>query len=304
MVRQSPLRLISNFFFHSIAVYGNWQTWRELWCQSRRQPWLTLAATVALLWILSFLGLAFLVLHISDRGSLPLPAGIFSLAVDIQASLAITSGASSPGVLAWPWLVGLAWGAGLSWLRGTQKLSTTVAAIYQGNYRQRRGWRARLLMLTLALALLAMVVTVSSLLKHGLFSYPSSRLWQPLARIAGWLVSALLISLTLALLHRLSPKGWLPGCPLWPGVGLTTLGGLSIWGAVQWGLAWLDRQNLANELLLMVNLQVFRLLLLLWLIPVGAQFNLSLLRFGGQKPRPRPKTTPIPPSFDSFKINR
>jgi hypothetical protein len=298
------LQIISNLFFHGIAVYGTWSAWRELWHQSRRKSWLTPTATVTLLWTLSLLGIAFIVLQISDRGSPPLPPGVFSLAKDIQRSLAIAPPSPSHGSLAWPWLLLLSWVTGLCWLRGTEKLIATVAAIYQGTYRQRRSWRAKLLIVTIALVLLGMVVVVSGLLSHGLFGYPAPALWQPLARTGGWLISAVLVGLTLAFLHRLSPRGWQPGCPLWPGVGLTTLVGLGVWGAGQWGIHWLDRQNLANELLLMANLQLFRLLLLIWLVPAGAYFNLSLPRDIRKKPGARSKTTPMPPSFDSFKIRR
>ncbi len=304
MVRQHALRAISNFFFHGIAVYGNWQAWRELGRQSRRKPWLTLTATVTLLWILSFLGLAFVVLQISDRDSLPLSTGVLSLAEDIQRSLAISPPPPPHRPLAWPWLVVLIWGAGLSWLTGAKKLIATVATIYQGTYRHRRGWRARLLMLAIATGLLAMVLIVSGLLRNGLFGHTAPGIWQHLAYLGGWLTSAVVIGLTLAMLHRLSPKGWLPGCPLWPGVGLTALLGLGLWGLGQWGIHWLDSQNLAYELLLMVNFQVLRLLLLIWLIPAGAQFNLSLVSCGVRRPIARPPNTPVPPSFDSFKINR
>ncbi|HSM83740.1 MAG TPA: hypothetical protein VLS96_18775 [Nodosilinea sp.] len=283
----------------ALALYRNGRLWREVWHQGVRSRWAEVAAAVAFLWLLGLLGSSFVLL--SQPAALPLPAASLGLARWVQAGLAVPNaqpGSAAPG----RWLLGLVGvGSGLCLVAGTQKLMQLVAALYEpGPPRLRRGrallpWGFTLLGLGLA-GLVASLLAPQS---------PNLGQWAGLLRLGRWGLALGSVALGLGLVYRLVPPRWVPGLALGPGVRLGLGLGLGLLGLRQWGLGWLASQGWPYGLLLAAGLNLAVLYLLIVLVPVGAQFNLSAQRHRRAPTAPWgiPRTV-APPSFDSFKIRR
>lgn len=289
-----------------LALYGNLQLWRQVWRQSRRQGGGMVAAAIALLWLVSFLIISFLVLQLPSSNSTRVPVAILNLARHLATSLGVFQPSSLVmTVIPWPWLVLLIGVTGLCSVAGTTQLTQTLAGIYQGRSQARQTWLTQLW----PWAVTALLLLEAPLLASWLRAPESSQLslWAQAMGLLRWLAATGLITLTLALLNRFSTKPWVRGCPLWPGVGLTLGLGLGVWNLGDWLLALIRGHGLAYGLLLVFGLGMIRLVLLLWLVLWGAQFNVGLLMYGSKVRNKtglyNPRQTP-PPSFDSFKINR
>ncbi|HIK46771.1 MAG TPA: hypothetical protein IGR64_18135 [Leptolyngbyaceae cyanobacterium M65_K2018_010] len=292
--------------------YGNLVIWRFIWQQSQRQQWRSLTAEVTFLWLVGLFGLSFALLQCQHQQFGSVPRGALQLARGLQQMLAIPTPPPSSSGVGLPMVLAVVIGAGLCMVGGTAKLTHSLATLYQGAPSRRRDWGGKLWPLGATLLILLTLLVASGLAPLagpyqvseaqsplGWFSWSS--LSQGLRRLA----SLGILGLGLGLVHRLSPRQWLPGCPLWPGVGLTLVLGLAIWGLGRWSMGWIQAQNIAYGLFLSLSLRLISLFGCLWLIPAGAQFNLLV---AGNPRSPRRglwerKKLP-PPSFDSFKIKR
>ncbi|HZG40371.1 MAG TPA: YhjD/YihY/BrkB family envelope integrity protein [Nodosilinea sp.] len=288
----------------TLAIYGNGRLWREVWLQAARSRWAEVTAAIAFFWLLGLLGLSFVLLHLEPSQAVPLPAGAWHLAHGLSNHLAIAAADPSARFMG-------RWGLGLIGLMawfclviGTRKLVQLVT-LAQGSGPARSDWRTRLLPWGLTLLGLGLAALVFSLV-GGAAPPPPLSLMQWFWRLGRWLVALVGVALGLGVLYRLAPRRWVPGLPLWSGVRLAIALGLVGLGLRQWGLAWLARQDLAYGVLLALALNLGALYVLILLVPVGAQINLSTQRHQGPTSRPwgAPPTTTTPPSFDSFKINR
>jgi uncharacterized BrkB/YihY/UPF0761 family membrane protein len=128
-------------------------------------------------------------------------------------------------------------------------------------------------------------------------------LWQ----LIRWPVAVGMAGLGLGIFYRLSPQRWQRGTPLWPGIGLSLLLGCLGLSAGAWLLTYLNHQNLAYGVLLQLALILVGLLGIFLLIPLGAQFNVSLVnqqQISMPYSPDSPRFAAPPPSFDSFKIHR
>ncbi len=286
---------------NALAVYGNSRLWQEVGYQARRSRWAEVAAAVAFLWLLGLLGSSFVVLNLGQHQALWLPPGLLGLARSLQTGLGIPD----PPINAMPlnrWglgLVGL--GAWFFLVVGTQKLLRLVGSSAAPSASAR--WRTRLLPWAATLLGLGLAGVVFSLITDGgSLAQPGLARWGE--QLARWVVALGSIALSLALLYRLSRP--LPGLPLWPGVRLSVVLGLIILGLRQWGLSWWANQALAYRPLLVLGANLAALYLLLLLIPLGAEVNLSTLRHRGEVRGPWGMRVPgpPPPSFESFKIKR
>ncbi|NJL49836.1 MAG: YihY/virulence factor BrkB family protein, partial [Leptolyngbyaceae cyanobacterium SM2_5_2] len=184
--------------------------------------------------------------------------------------------------------------------------------IYQGAPSRRPGWVGKLWPWLLTGIVLLTIGLVGSLIGQAVPSTPGSSgavgwlRWPGLVGLLRFLVSVGLTGLGVALVHRLSPRQWPSGCPLWPGVGLTVSLGLGVLALCRWGIGWVQSQTLAYGLFLTLGLTLMGLFAWLWLILAGAQFNIGAMSYRGGPGQPvwGTRTTPPPPSFESFKINR
>ncbi|MBD2234343.1 hypothetical protein [Phormidium tenue] len=286
----------------TLAVYGSGRLWREVGQQAARSRWAEVTAAIAFLWLLGLLGLSFVLLHGGQNALLP--PGALALARGLQTMLGManTPPTAAPG----RWglgLVGL--GAWLCLVVGTQKLVELVAGVTGSRPTSLGRWRDRLLPWGITLLGLAVAGLVFSLVGGAPEAGAIASRWSFLIRLGRWVLAIGIGAVGLALVYRITPQRWLPGLGLWPGVRVVLVLGLGILALRHWGLSWLTRQAIAYDLLLALGLNLVTLYGLILLVPVGAQINLSLLRYRGSGHRSwvRPTPTP-PPSFDSFKIKR
>ncbi|MBW4485245.1 MAG: YihY/virulence factor BrkB family protein [Tildeniella torsiva UHER 1998/13D] len=288
----------------TLSVYGSGRLWREVGQQAARSRWAEVTAAIAFLWLLGLLGLSFVLLHLGQRGMLPL--GALGVARGLQTILGIATAAAptaSPG----RWglsLVGL--GAWFCLVAGTDKLVRLVAAVFDPRPTLLASWRSRLLPWGITLLGLGVAGLTVSLTGNGLDAAAIAGRWGVFIRLGRWALAIGIGAAGLGLTYRLAPQRWLPGSALWPGVKVALALGLGILGLRHWGLGWLVRQGIAYDRLLILGLNLAALYGLILLVPVGAQINLTILRHRGAIHRPwgRPIPTPPPPSFDSFKIKR
>ncbi|MBD1917673.1 MULTISPECIES: hypothetical protein [Cyanophyceae] len=286
----------------TLSVYGSGKLWREVRQQAARSRWAEVTAAIAFLWLLGLLGLSFVLLH-GERNAL-LPPGALALARGLQTMLrmAATPSTAAPG----RWglgLVGL--GAWFCLVAGTRKLVQLITGVAGSNPTSLAIWRDRLLPWGITLLGLGVIGLVFSLVGSAPDAGAIASRWGVFIRLGRWVLAIGIGAAGLALVYRLTPQRWLPGLGLWPGVRVVLVLGLGILGLRHWGLSWLTRQAIAYDLLLALCLNLMTLYGLVLLVPVGAQINLSLLRYRGSVHRSwgRPIPTP-PPSFDSFKIKR
>jgi hypothetical protein len=309
MVKGRRLNNLAGIALRRFSNYWNPAIWRAIWQQSQRQRWRSLVAEVSFLWLLGLLGGSFALLHISQQSAVPMPGGILQMAHGLRQMLNIPAPAAASQSLGLPLVLAVSIGAGLCWVTGTEKLTYLLATVYQGAPARRPGWAGKLWPWLMTAALLLMVGVVSSLIApmaNPAAPVVSPSPWGGIARLLRSLASLGILILGIGLVHRLSPRQWLPQCPLWPGVGLTVGLGLGVWSVGQGGMRWVQSHNVAYGLFLVFSLSLLVGFLLLWLLPAGAQFNVSSMQHGGG-PGPRlwnPRTSPPPPSFESFKINR
>jgi uncharacterized BrkB/YihY/UPF0761 family membrane protein len=289
---------------NGLAVYGQGRLWQEVWHQAQRSRWAEAAAAVAFFWLLGWLGGGFVALHLGQGAGRWLPPGLLGLARSLQMGLAIADADPKAQILG-RWAVGLiGLGAWLCLVTGTQRLVQVVALIY-GSPARPPDWRTRLLPWGLTLLGLGVAALVFSLVgQNGAWVAPSPARW--LERLGRWVVALGCVGLGLALGYRLVPRRWVPGLPLGPGVRLVLALGLTMMALRHWGVQWLARQGLAYDLLLALGLSLVTTYGLILLVPLGAQVNLSALRYQrtGDRPWTMASPPPPPPSFDSFKIKR
>ena len=286
----------------SLTVYGSGRLWQEVGHQAGRSRWAEVGAAIAFLWLLGLLGLSFVLLQLNQTYALPLV--VVGPARELQRMLALAdaaAGNSSPSL----WGLGaVGLGAWLCLVSGTKKLVQLVAAVY-GSPSLPAGWRSRLLpwgLTGLGLGITGLVFAVVA---------PEARVAQPglaqgMALLGRWLLALGIVALGVGLMYRLIPRRWTPGQPLWSGVKIVLILGLALLGLRHGGASWLTRQGLAYALLPRLGLDLLILYGLVFLVPVGAQINVSALRHRGLPGRPWgvPAAAPPPPSFDSFKIKR
>ncbi|WP_155523758.1 hypothetical protein [Nodosilinea nodulosa] len=286
----------------TIALYGSGRLWREVGLQAARSRWAEVVATIAFLWLLGLLGLSFVLLHLEQNQGLPLPA--LALAHGLQTSLAIAGADASANFLG-RWglgIVGLA--AWVCLVVGSQKLVQLVAEAYGSAPSRPVGWRTRLLPWGVTLLGLGLAELVLTLVGQSTAS-PHPGLGQRIWWLGRWAIALASLGLGLGLMYRLSPRRWVPGLALWPGVRIALGLALVGLGLRHWGLSWLIHQNIAYGLLLALGLNLGTLYGLILLVPVGALVNVAALRHRGPtRSWGTPLTTPPPPSFDSFKIKR
>ncbi len=287
---------------HTLSVYSSGKLWREVGQQAARSRWAEVTAAIAFLWLLGLLGLSFVLLHGEQNALLPPGALALARRLPTMLGMAATPATAAPG----RWglgLVGL--GAWLCLVAGTQKLVQLVAGVTGGSLYPLARWRDRLLPWGITLLGLGVMGLVFSLVGRATDAAAIASRWGVLIQLGRWVLAIGIGAVGLALVYRLTPQRWLPGLGLWPGVRAVLVLGLGILGLRHWGLSWLARQAIAYDLLLALGLNLVTLYGLILLVPIGAQINLSLLRYRGSAHRPwgRPTPTP-PPSFDSFKIKR
>ncbi|MGB3201997.1 MAG: hypothetical protein WBA99_13930 [Nodosilinea sp.] len=285
-----------------LAVYGNGHLWQEVWIQAARSRWAEVAAAIAFLWLLGLLGLGFVLLHLEQYPALPLPIGALHLAHGLRTSLTIAAVDASNRV--GRWLLGLlGLGAWLCLVAGSQKLIQLVAIVYGSSSSRNGTWRTRLLPWGLTLLGLGLTGLVFNLIAE---TTAEPGLMAGVWRLGRWAIALASVALGLGLVYRLAPRRWVPGLPLWPGARLVLGLGLLGLGLRAWGVAWLERQGFAYELLLALSLNLGTIYGLILLVPLGAQVNLSTLRWRSAPSRPWGRQPPptTPPSFESFKIKR
>jgi uncharacterized BrkB/YihY/UPF0761 family membrane protein len=303
MAKRFLHHLSAALWVRSLAVYGNGRLWQEVRYQAGRSRWAEVAAAVAFLWLLGLLGLGFVLLHLNQIYRLPL--AILGPARELQVALAIadpTANALPPG-LGMLGIIGL--GGWLCLGIGTQKLAQLVAAVYSGDASSVTDWRIRLLPWGLTVLGLGVTGLVFVLIGRGAgVAQPGFVQW--LERLGRLGLALGVVALALALAYRLIPRRRVRGQPLWPGVRMALALGLGLMGLRHWGLSLATRPNLAFAMLLVLGVNLLTLYLLILLVPIGAQINLSTQRHRRLPSRPWGATAaaPPPPSFDSFKIKR
>ncbi|MBE9139987.1 YihY/virulence factor BrkB family protein [Nodosilinea sp. LEGE 07088] len=291
----------------SLAVYGNGRLWREVWTQAARSRWSEVGAAVAFFWLLGLLGLSFGLLQWHQTHALP-PA-VLGLAHSVQTTLALAvsepnppASRSSVGV----WQLGLlslvAW---VCLVSGTQKLIRLITLVYSNGSTQPHRWRTRLLPWGITLMGLGIGVIIFALVDRNGEHVAQPGFTQWVWRLSRWALALGSVALGLGLGYRLVAQRWTPGLPLWAGVRLVLALGLGLLGLRSWALSWLAQQNIAYGLLLTLGINLGVLYGCIWLVPLGAQVNLSLIRHRAGASRPwSMSSVPPPPSFDSFKIKR
>jgi uncharacterized BrkB/YihY/UPF0761 family membrane protein len=214
-------------------------------------------------------------------------------------------------VVAWLCLVG-----------AVSRLSKLTAQIYRSSLIKRPGWMTVIYHWFLTI----LVLTVASLALHWLgpdhvtpapavdlrlYTAEGSRVtpqWQAtLWNTLRWPSTLVVAGVGLGLFYRLSPQRWQRGAPIWPGVGLGLgLAAIGL-GLSRWGIHQITAQAYAYGLLLLLTVVLVTVLGLALLIPLGAQFNVSLVNLH-QVSMPAVSSQPLaaapPPSFEAFKINR
>jgi uncharacterized BrkB/YihY/UPF0761 family membrane protein len=211
--------------------------------------------------------------------------------------------------------------AWLCWVGAVSRLSRLVSRVYRSSLAKRPQWLTVLYHWGLTVVVLAAVnillywigpdalipVTADELRLKTAEGTPVGLTWQTTVwHVVRWPVAIATVGLALGIFYRLSPQRWQRGAPLWPGIGLSLLlGGLGVASGI-FLLEQINQQNLTYGIVLQVALIFVGLLGLVLLIPLGAQFNVSLVNqnqvsmpSGGPQ-----RITAPPPSFDSFKINR
>ena len=248
-----------------------------------------------------------------------LPSSFLSLSRWLTAMLA--PGSPPPPAAGRLWIgsiLGLAW---LCLAAAGSRLARLVARVYRSSLPKRPRWLTLIyhwfltatLLAAASLALhwvgpdfgpLALGVDLRLKAAEGSVVTPTWRtsLWH----IARWPVTLAMVGSAFGLFYRLSPQRWQRGAPLWPGVLLS----LAVGGAgmgLFWGLnAQITPSTTAYGLLLQLAMALTALFGLALVVPLGAQFNVSLVN---QNHVAMPftegfRTAATPPSFDSFKINR
>ncbi len=312
MVKRQYLNSAFGVVLSHLAIYWNLALWRAIWHQSQRYRWRSITAEVAFLWLIGMLGASFALLQFSQQSSVTVPPSVLQLATGVGHILAVSTPPGPTQSLPLPWLWAITFAAWLCFVAGTERLTYVLALLYQGAPSRRPGWVGKLWPWLLTSIILITVGLVSSLVGSAVTASPDNSgavgwlSWPGLFRLLRGLVSVGLTGLGVALVHRLSPRQWPSGCPLWPGVGLTVGLGLGVLALGRWGVGWIQAQTLAYGLFLTLSLTLMALFVWLWLILAGAQFNVSAMSYRGGPGQPAwgTRTMPPPPSFESFKINR
>jgi hypothetical protein len=311
MLKRQRLNTAISTALSRLAIYWNLALWRAIWQQSQRYRWRSITAEVAFLWVLGLLGASFALLQFSQQPYFKVPTGALQLASRVQQILAIPTPTEPGQSLGLLWLLAVVFGAALCFVTGTERLTYALATIYQGAPSRRPGWAGKLWPWFLTIIMVLIVGLISRLVGPigtvANASAPSTWLsWPGVTQLLRWLVSVGLVGLGVGLVHRLSPRQWPPGCPLWLGTGLTVGLGLGVFGLGRWGATWVQTQALAYGLFLSLSLALISLFAWLWLVLAGAQFNVSAMSNHGGPGQTawKGRATPPPPSFESFKINR
>ncbi|WOD39108.1 hypothetical protein [Nodosilinea sp. E11] len=302
MAKRFLYYLSPRVWVNSLAVYSNGRLWQDVKRQAVRSRWAEVAAAIAFLWLLGLLGLSVVLLDLNQRQ--PLPLGVLAPARSLQTALAIVEADStSPSLNLWGLGI-ISLGTWFCLVIGTQKLVQLVVTVYSSEPRRDSSWRAALLPWAITLLGLAITGSVVALVDRPWLGSQAG-LAQWLGLLGRWALALGNVALGLGLVYRLTPRRWVPGLPLIPGVRVTLGLGLGLLG-LRWVIIhWLRGQALAYGLLLTLGLNLVVLYGLILLVPIGAQANLSSLRHRSpSRPWVTPAVAPPPPSFDSFKINR
>lgn len=305
--------------FRGLSFYWHGGIWRDILHHVGALSMPAIALEVTLLWVLGLLAGSFALLQI-DQQLLRLPSFSLSLSYGV-AQLLLPVSQESGASLARIWIVFI---LAIAWLCMVAAISQTarlVSRVYRSSVPKRPRWVTLIYHWFLTLLLL----TVASLALHWLGpdtispetatdlrlkTAEGSRVaapWQTtLWGLIRWPATLAILALALGTFYRLSPQRWQRGAPLWSGVGLSLLlGSLGI-GLSRWMMNQITAQALAYGSLLQLALVLVTMLGLALLIPLGAQFNVSLVNLN-QVSMPlvqSPRLSAPPPSFESFKINR
>lgn len=274
---------------------------------------------VAFLWLLGLIAGSFALLQ-GARQPIPLPQLSLQLGYGVQTLLLpdpLPQGMAVNRI----WLGGVAVLAWLCLTAGTARLCQLVSRVYRSSAALRPRWVALVLNVLLTLMLLLLVnlslawlgpehltpTAVEDLRLQTAEGSPVEPTWPAaLWYFARWPATLGVVGLGLASIYRLSPQRWVQGAPLWPGTGLVLMLGSMGLAIGLWGMHQITTQGVAYGVLLVLAMVLLLMYGLILLVPLGAQFNVSLVNQGAVviTSNNTPRLTAPPPSFESFKINR
>jgi uncharacterized BrkB/YihY/UPF0761 family membrane protein len=322
MIKRRPMRSWLRFprvSARGLSIYGHGGIWRDVLGHARKLTMTAVALEVALLWLLGIMAGSFALLQSHLQG-FPLPPVSLTLSQLIQ-TLLMPASPDQGTELGRVGVGAIALLAGGCLLTGTSRLAYLVSRVYRSSLPRRPRWVTLVchgfltgviwVLVNLVLHFVGandlVAATVADLRLQTAEGSTVSPSWQAtLWHGVRWPVAAGLVGLGLACFYRLSPQRWPRGAPLMPGIILAIgLGAISI-GLSLWTMRWITSPPIAYGPLLHLTIALGLVFWLILLVPLGAQFNVSLVNQGvvsvaavGVPPIAAP-----PPSFETFKISR
>ena len=321
MIKSRRFRVLSKLprlNLQGLSFYWQGGVWRDILSHASQLKMLSIALEVAFLFGMGLLFGSFALLQ-SHHHYIDLPSVSLTLSYGVTHLIFPTP--PQPGAtLGQSGLIAIAIVAWLCFVASCRRLSHLVSQVYRSSIPKRARWLTLLfqwlitagLLITTSLALYwvgpeSLVPTPADLkLKAAEGSLVAPNWQTTLWHILRWPAALGVVGVGLAILYRLSPQRWQRGAPLWPGVGLClALGSLGTTLAT-WGLNYINAQALAYGQLFELAFVFTWILGLILLVPIGAQFNVSLVnqnRVNLSAFNSPPLNAP-PPSFETFKIHR